>query len=117
MMGEHWQKIDVKQIPDEGETMETVLDEVCERVKGWHKKKYPEMYSDKKQSPWPTGTIVNGIENNNPVAEDKEWEEIKTKLEAIEFQEDAQKFILTTNYAMTIEAKKIINSKPLKNKK
>jgi len=109
MMGEHWQKISVKQLPDEGETMETVLDEVCERVKSWHKKKYPDMYRQEKK-PLPQSNVTNDeIE--------LEWQVIKSALSEIEFQEDALEFINTTDYYLSIEAKKLIQSKPLKNKK
>jgi hypothetical protein len=108
MMGEHWQKISVKQLPDEGEAMETVLDEVCERVKSWHKNKYPDMYRQEKK-PLPKSDITN---NDIEI----EWQGIKNKLASIEFQEDALQFINTTDYYLSIEAKKIIQSKPLKNK-
>jgi hypothetical protein len=111
MMGEHWQKIDVEQLPDEGESMETVLDEVCERVKSWHKNKYPDMYM-KDDKPLPDSGY-----NATQEKADKEWEEIKNKLAAIEFQEDAVEFINSTDFFLSIEAKKLINNKPLKNEK
>jgi protease II len=46
-----------------------------------------------------------------------EWNEIKSNLIKIKFKEDAQEYINTTSYFMLIEAKQIINSKPVKNEK
>lgn len=108
MMGEHWQKISVRQVPDDNETMETVLDEVSERIKSWHKKKYPNMYGEKNK----TIGIEHGASNVSfPDDENEEWEAIKNTLTSIKFREDAQEFINTTQYSMTIEAKKLINEK------
>lgn len=47
---------------------------------------------------------------------DKEFEEIKSQLELIEFREDAQAYLDSTNFGFTIEARKLIIKKPLKNK-
>lgn len=112
LMGENWQKIDIEEQPEKGDTMESILDDVSKRLRMWHEKKYPEFYNNGKKQ-----LVILDTDNGVTVFEDKEWEEIKSNLNAIEFQEDAQQYINTTNYSMTIEAKKIINQKPLKNKK
>lgn len=51
------------------------------------------------------------------VDEDLEWKSVLSMLKDIEFKEDAQEFIETTPYRLTIAAKNIINSKKLKNEK
>lgn len=48
---------------------------------------------------------------------DQEWQAIKQWLESCVSKEEAQEYINTTSYNMTIEAKQIINSKPSKNEK
>lgn len=48
--------------------------------------------------------------------EDAVFEEIKKKLADFEFMEDAQAYLDTTKYHLTIEAKRIVNSKPKKTK-
>lgn len=57
------------------------------------------------------------IEISSPVEEDKEWNKIKKKLSSIEFMEDAQEYLNTTDYKLLIQAKKIVQSKPNKIKK
>lgn len=111
LMGENWQKIDIEEQPEKGDTMESILDDVSKRLRIWHEKKYPEFYNNGKKQ-----LVILDTENGVTVFEDKEWSEIKSNLDAIEFQEDAQQYINTTNYSMTVEAKKLINQKPLKNK-
>lgn len=44
------------------------------------------------------------------------WNLVCAKLEAFEFREDAQEYLNTTEFKLTIEAKKLVNTKPLKNK-
>lgn len=46
---------------------------------------------------------------------DAEFESIKEKLNSFEFREDAEDFILTTDYKMAYEARQIINKLPKKN--
>lgn len=47
---------------------------------------------------------------------DNEFEALKAKLSLIEFREEAQEYLDTTPFKFAIEAKLLINSKPLKNK-
>ncbi len=108
LMGENWQKIDVEEQPEKGDTMETILDDLTKRLRTWHEGKYPEFYNGRERK------LVANTELGATVFEDKEWEGIKNRLDAIDFQEDAQDFINTTNYSMLVEAKKIISSKPFK---
>lgn len=42
---------------------------------------------------------------------DEEWEKVKAILSSFEFKDEAQEYLNTTEYKMTIEAKQIINSK------
>ncbi len=45
---------------------------------------------------------------------DKEWEQVREKLEAIEFREDAEEYAKLTGFQYSVSAKTIINSKPSK---
>lgn len=68
-------------------------------------------------SPEHNGSVVKRSQSPyDKMEEDFAFNDVKKKLEEIEFREDAQAYIETTEYRFTIEAKKIINSKPLKNK-
>lgn len=61
---------------------------------------------------------IPALQINEPaILEDKEWNAVKDKLMSFETREDAQAYINTTPYKLTIEAKKIINSKKPKNEK
>lgn len=50
------------------------------------------------------------------IEEDFKFNDVKKKLAEFEFREEAQAYIETTDYRYTIEAKKLIEIKPLKNK-
>jgi len=109
MMGEHWEKIDIEETPDKGDTMESILDDLNSRLRIWHEKKHPAMYQKRDKA------ILADVPT--VATDDPEWEEIKKKLSDFKFQEEAQAFINSTPYRMVIEAKKIINQKPLHNEK
>lgn len=66
-------------------------------------------------SPEHNGSVV--IQKSQVTIEiDTEFEDVKEKLSLIQFQEEAQDYINTTDYSYTIEAKKLIAAKPFKNK-
>ena len=65
MLG-YWEKIGVEGDLDEGETLESALDNYKERFDKWHKKNNPEMYPDtvikvKKESPNLSGVIAEDL--------------------------------------------------------
>ena len=73
MLG-YWEKIGVEGDLDEGETLESALDNYKERFDKWHKKNNPEMYPDEKKK-----AVVDKKKNNNVT--DKEFIELKKELE------------------------------------
>jgi hypothetical protein len=83
-----------------------------------HKKNFPFMYEN--------GNPIYRGEENLPVKqargpldqfeEDFKFNDVKKRLAEFEFREDAQAYIETTEYRYTVEAKKIIEAKPIKNK-
>lgn len=114
LMGEHWEKISVREQTEVGDTMESVLDDLNKKLLAWHEKRYPNLY---RQGNKPQSFPYHIEETEKDNTPNYEWEVIKLELQSILFQEDAQEFINTTKYFLTIEAKKIINQKPLKIKK
>ena len=110
-----WEKIGVQIDVDETDKTEEVLDEAKKIVHTWHVNNNPDFYG--KHSAISSGKFpIVGEDLYREIEEDKEWEEIKKKLSSIEFQEDAQHYINTTPYKLMIQARQIINEKPLKNK-
>lgn len=81
-----------------------------------HKKQFPAMYEQ--------GKPIYGGEENMPVVqhkspldqfeEDFRFNDVKKRLAEIEFFEEAQAYLETTEYKYTIEAKKLIENKPKK---
>lgn len=98
----------------EGETREELTADAMGYIYSTLKKYCPETdivnpLEKKKELPVIDASVV--------VEEDKEWNKIKKKLSSIEFKEDAQDYLNSTDYKLTIEAKKIISNKPSKNEK
>jgi hypothetical protein len=104
---ERWIKIKVKSQPEDGETLEKILDDTYDRVKAWHEAKFPELYGKPKKLP-----VINT--SGEKVNEDKEWEKVKGALNQYKYREDAQLFLDSTDYRLTLEAKKLVNGKPSK---
>lgn len=46
-----WKKVGSKEIPEEGETVESIWDAMDKKAHAWHKKTYPELYSGKGKKP------------------------------------------------------------------
>lgn len=101
---ERWRKIGLEVEPDNDEKVEEILDTIDKQIKSWHETKFPELYGKPKKLP----VINTSIESVN---EDKEWEKVKDMLNSFVFKEGAQAYLDTTNYKLTLEAKKIVNDK------
>jgi hypothetical protein len=99
----------------DGETREELTADAMGYIYSTLKKYCPETDIEnplEKKKSLPVSNVGETMEEDN-----KEWSIIKTNLNNILFREDAQEYIDTTDYNLTIAAKKIVNSKPLKNKK
>lgn len=42
-----WEKVGSKELPEEGETAESIWEALDKKAQEWHQKKYPELYSNK----------------------------------------------------------------------
>jgi hypothetical protein len=109
---ERWRKIGLEVEPDKTEVAEQVLDAVDKQIKTWHEKKFPELYGKAKPKILP---VINT--SADYVNEDEEWDRVKGTLRQFKFREDAQLYLDTTQYKLTLEAKKLVNNKPSKNEK
>lgn len=105
-----WDKLGAKMELSENEDPMEAYKAMDELMKEAHKKSYAIDFElpivDVRQEAY------NNIEQQ--VAFDKEWEEIRQKLEAIVTKEEAQAYLEGTTFSMSLEAKKIINQKPTK---
>ncbi len=88
---------------DPGENVEEAILKAREQVVATFNKTIPPIQVDK-------------IKNIAPDGTDVEFEALKVKLSKIEFREDAQAYLETTDFRMAIQAKNLVNKKPLKNK-
>lgn len=102
------EKVGIEVQLDEGESPDTVLDIAKGIVETWHRAANKELYDQ-------LGTVTVTRE---PVAHDPEidqaFERLKETLAIIKYREEAQAFLDSTEFKHTIEAKKIVNSKPTK---
>lgn len=109
---ERWRKVGLEIEPEKGEVPEQILDTVDKLIKTWHEKKFPELYGKSKPKNLPV--INTSVEYVN---EDVEWQKVKSRLGLFEFREDAFDYLNTTDYKLTLEAKKLVNNKPSKDEK
>ena len=106
---ERWRKIGLEIEPEKSEVVEQVLDVVDKQIKTWHEAKFPELYGKAKPKTLP---VINT--SGDYVKEDEEWNKVKEALNAFKFREDAQAYLDITPFKLTLEAKKIVNSKEKK---
>ena len=106
---ERWRKIGLEIEPEKSEVVEQVLDVVDKQIKTWHEAKFPELYGKAKPKTLPV--INTSADYSN---EDEEWNKVKEALNAFKFREDAQAYLDITPFKLTLEAKKIVNSKEKK---
>jgi hypothetical protein len=109
---ERWRKIGLEIEHEKNEKAEDVWDSVHKQVKTWHESRFPELYGKVKPKILPVINTSADYAN-----EDEEWDRVKGTLRQFKFKEDAQLYLDTTQYKLTLEAKKLVNNKPSKNEK
>ena len=105
-----WEKIGIKIQVEENDLPNTVLDTAKNIVEKWHRERNPDLYPDDNKKKIPV------IDAKKDEQIDKEFKLLKLILEKYEFREDAQAYLDTTEWRLAVEAKAIVNSKPIKNK-
>lgn len=103
------EKVGIEIQLDEGENPDAVLGIAKGIVETWHRAANKELYEQ-------LGTVTV---TRKPVAHDpaidQAFEQLKETLLIIKYREEAQAYLDNTDFKHTIEAKKIVNSKPKKN--
>ncbi|MEO7046574.1 MAG: hypothetical protein ABI091_14785 [Ferruginibacter sp.] len=106
----YWEKVSIDIQVDENEAPNLVLDHAKEIVDKWHKENNPDLYGGKKMK------INQEVPYGKNEAIENEFLELKNELDKIEFREDAQTYLDTTDWKLAIEAKALVNYKPFKTK-
>ncbi len=103
-----WKKGTLTLDGKEGESPEQLMDRTAKAFLDWFDSKV----APAQQAP----SIINIREQAALDAEnDRQFQQLKETLENIKYREEAQAYLDGTEFKHTIEAKKIVNSKPKKN--
>lgn len=95
---------------NEGDTVEMALNAAKEKLDTWNKEMNKSIWSNPEGM---TGTHTRSIENSKET--DEAYEKLIVELDKIEFREDAQVYLDTTEFKFTMSAKARVINKPLKN--
>lgn len=107
------EKIGVKVTVDPSEHSYDVIERVKEIVNGWGHKLVEErpQGTTEHKTYGSYGSVMPIIDNKE---DDKEFEKFKQHLSTIEFRDDAQAYLNTTSFKFALEAKRLVNDKPIK---
>lgn len=110
-VNEYWTSVETEVTISEGEKPEDAIKLAEDFVNAEHKRML--LSAGNKSNGNASADTPDPVKNRQ---EDKAWERLVKKLEKIEFREDAQEYLDTTEFKLTVDAKKLVNAKPLKNK-
>jgi hypothetical protein len=102
--------IGIEASPDAGETADEAFKAAQDQVNKWHNESNPGLHLD-----MGLGSLPIQWANAEPIVPDPAFEELKRRLEHIEYREHAINLINNNGFRLNIELNKIANSKPLKN--